>query len=154
MGKRDLKVVAESFLKDWNWPGTIEDFLNAWFTSAKLSDEPLMDYIQELRRQGTKCFVGTNNEKYRLNYLLNELGFAKSFDKVYGSGEMGFKKPDHQFFEYIIKDQKLKKNEVVFWDDDPENVDSANDYGIRGFLYSSFLGFSQTMDKLLSPRQT
>src|SRR6185437_357940 len=92
-GKQDLKVAAQSFLKDWNWPGTIEDFLNAWFTSTKLSDEPLMDYIQELRRQGIKCFVGTNNEKYRLNYLLTELGFAKSFDKVYGSGQIGFKKP-------------------------------------------------------------
>ena len=59
------------------------------------------------------------------------LAFCKLFDKMYLSHELGLRKPDIQIFEYILKEQKLKAEEVVFIDDSPQHIAGAKKLGIH-----------------------
>jgi len=59
------------------------------------------------------------------------LAFCKLFDKMYLSHELGLRKPDVKIFEYILKEQKLKAEEVFFIDDSPQHIASAKKIGIH-----------------------
>jgi HAD superfamily hydrolase (TIGR01509 family) len=59
------------------------------------------------------------------------LSFCKLFDKMYLSHELGLRKPDVKIFEYILKEQKLKAEEVFFIDDSPQHIASAKKIGIH-----------------------
>ena len=59
------------------------------------------------------------------------LAFCKLFDKMYLSHELGLRKPDIQIFEYILKEQKLKAEEVFFIDDSPQHIAGAKKLGIH-----------------------
>jgi HAD superfamily hydrolase (TIGR01509 family) len=59
------------------------------------------------------------------------LAFCKLFDKMYLSHELGLRKPDIKIFEYILKEQKLKAEEVFFIDDSPQHIASAKKIGIH-----------------------
>jgi len=59
------------------------------------------------------------------------LAFCELFDKMYLSHELGLRKPDIQIFEYILKEQKLKAEEVVFIDDSPQHIAGAKKLGIH-----------------------
>ena len=58
------------------------------------------------------------------------LAFCELFDKMYLSHELGLRKPDIQIFEYILKEQKLKAEEVFFIDDSPQHIAGAKKLGI------------------------
>jgi HAD superfamily hydrolase (TIGR01509 family) len=94
--------------------------------------------FKQLRGDGVLCLVATNNEKYRFQYILDKMGFAKSFDKTYSSAHLGSKKPEQEFFFKIYQELSgVQKNEIIFIDDDPENVQSAKDFGINAEMYES-----------------
>lgn len=138
VGKADLKESIEPYLKGWDWDKGVDAFLDLWFTTEHTINEDLIKYIQELRTQGILCFVATNNEKYRFSHMLENMGFKDIFDKTYASSHLGEKKPDKIFFQKIFDDlDGVKKDEILFLDDDIENVKSGHDFGIISKIYTS-----------------
>jgi len=148
-GKSDLKKEIKPYLKDWKWDKSVDEFLEYWFKAEHNIDDRVVKVITELKKAGIKCYAATNQEKYRTKYLKEEIGFDKIFDKVYSSAEIGFKKPQLEYFDYILNDLKLPKNQVEFWDDEPINVEGANQYGLKGHIYNDFAEFNKTIKKLL-----
>lgn len=146
LGKEDLKVAIAPYLAGFGWPGTVDELLDFWFKTESNINKPLIDLVSKLRRGGTKVVVATNNELHRTNYMLDELGFAKIFDKVYSSATVGHKKPYQEFYKHILTDQKVSANDAVFWDDDQSNIDGAKHYGIDAYIYNDV----QTVEALLN----
>ena len=150
IGKADLKKILPPFLDKWGWQKSVDDFLDYWFQAEHKLDEKLIQYIQALRARGIKCYVATNQEKHRAQYMLKQMGFEKSFDKVYASAHIGYKKPDFEFYKKVVKDIGIvTKVEVLFWDDSEKKVAGARKFGILGEVYTSFKDFKSTMLKYL-----
>ncbi|MDO8429449.1 MAG: HAD-IA family hydrolase [Candidatus Daviesbacteria bacterium] len=145
IGQADLKEVIAKHLSEWGWDKSVDEFLNYWFKSEHKVDEELVEYIKNLKEKGLKVFVATNNERHRTEYIINEMGFGQIFDKVYGSGHIGCKKPDHQFFQHIVDDQNLNNDEILFWDDTEENIKAAKKFGIKAELYINLSDFKEKM---------
>lgn len=148
IGKSDLKEVIEPHLKEWGWEGGVEDFLEYWFKSEHKRDEELVEYIKELKEKSIKCYLATNQEKYRLSYILERMGFGEIFEKeVFSSCNLGVKKPNKEFFEKVLETLKdFKKEELIFWDDKMMNIETANQLGIRSELFTSFKDFKDKME--------
>lgn len=146
VGKADLKEVLIPYLEEWGWKDGVDSFLEYWFSSEHSIDQELIDYIQEHRKNGIKCVMATNQEKYRAEYIFNKIGFINSFDKMYVSAHLGHKKTSIEFFEKLVKDlDKIKKEEILFWDDDIENINTAKEFRINAELYTTFEDFKQKM---------
>ena len=135
IGKSDLKIVIEPWLEKWNWSKSVDEFLLYWFKSEHHVNAELIDTIHELRENRIQCILATNQEKYRLEYMKKEMGFEKIFDKIYSSSFIGFKKPDVQFYNYILADLNESPSNLIFYDDSPKNVESALSIGIEAYLY-------------------
>lgn len=145
-----MKTVLPPFLKKWGWKKSLDDFLLYWHTSEHNIDEELIKYIKQQREKGIICCLATNQTKYRFAYILNEMGFAKVFDKVYASAHLGFRKPDLEFYQKVFDDLKVfNKNEIIFWDDDERNVKAAKEFGIYTELYVNFVDFKVKMQKYI-----
>lgn len=139
IGRADLKEVITPYLGGWGWKGSVEELLEYWFKSEHKINQDLIDYVRELRGRGIQCFLATNQEKYRTQYMLNEMDFAKIFDRLYVSSELGVLKTNPEFYAKIIEDLgDIDKKEILFWDDDPKHIEVAKNYGILGEAYTSF----------------
>lgn len=150
IGQADLKEILTPYLEEWGWKKSIDDFLEYWFTSEHHIDEALVNYIQSLRQRGIICCLATNQEKYRIDYMLTKMDFADMFDMVYVSCHLGVQKPDLSYFQKILDDlDAIKKDEVLFWDDSPSHIQGAKDFGIHAELYTSFADFQQKMASYL-----
>jgi putative hydrolase of the HAD superfamily len=150
LGKADLKEVLPAYLHKWEWDGTVDEFITYWHTSEHNIDKELVEYIQNLRSKGIKCYLATNQTKYRFEYMLQEMGFANFFDKAYVSAHLGHRKPEQEFYRKVMDDLgTTNKNEVLFWDDTQENVDGAREFGINAELYTTFNDFKNKMTEYL-----
>lgn len=144
IGKADLKEVIEPWLAKWNWRGRTDDFLKNWFNFENKPDKKILDLIKNLRDQGILCYLATNQEIHRTNYMRNEMGFEKIFDGIFSSAEIGFKKPDQNFYKIILQKLKhLDTKEILYVDDTISHVNAAKSIGLEIYWYKNFNEFVQ-----------
>src|SRR3989344_396946 len=148
VGNKDLKETVAPYLKEWGWSESVDALLDYWFELERETDIEVVKYVQELRGKGILCFLATNNEKYRFQYMLDKMGFSDSFDKTYSSAHLGSKKPEQKFFSKIFQElENIKKNEILFVDDSKENIEGAKDFGIHAELYTTLEYFKEKMQR-------
>lgn len=152
VNKIDLKKAVEPYLKGWKWTGTVDEFLRFWFESEHHINKKMIDLIKTLRNKNIKCFLATNQEKYRTEYVKNEMGFKNIFDNIFSSAEIGYKKPEREFYEFIFNQinqtEDITKKEIFYIDDSQDAVDAANTFGIKASLYTNFDDFNKQIKVL------
>src|SRR3989344_6401673 len=74
LGKRDLKEAIAPYLKVWGWKGSVDDMLHFWFAESYKTEERMVQAVRALRGKGITCILATNQEKYRVSYMKNEMG--------------------------------------------------------------------------------
>jgi FMN phosphatase YigB (HAD superfamily) len=53
------------------------------------------------------------------------------FKKIYYSHEIGWHKPDHEAWEYVIRNAGIKPEETLFLDDDIHNIKASQELGFQ-----------------------
>jgi len=69
--------------------------------------------------------------------FLQKKNIYNIFHKVYSSHLMGVAKPDPNFYLYILKEENILPEDVIFVDDMLENIVSAQNLGIRSILFEN-----------------
>ncbi len=64
------------------------------------------------------------------------MGFTRDFDTVFCSAEIGYKKPDTEFFMHILATLGADPSDIWYFDDAVENIESAKKIGINAILYN------------------
>ncbi len=145
VGKADLKKSIQPYLKKWNWDGSVEDFVLFWFRAEDNVDQQIIELVIKLRENSILSYIATNQEKYRTEYMRSEMGFENIFSGIFSSAEIGSKKPDKEFYEFILQElgkKGITKEEIFYIDDTATNVDSAKALGVDSYLYTNFQKFS------------
>ena len=135
-GKKDLKDQLLKIKSEWKFSGSVDDLLAFWFEGEININKDVLKIIETIRKGGYIVVSGTNQEKYRTDYLKAKLNLDQIFNKTYSSAEIGFKKPDESFYRYIINDLKADFRDVVYWDDDEDNIIESKKLGIKSYLFS------------------
>lgn len=140
-GKKDLKdsIVANPDL--WQWDGSVDELLDYWFKTEDVRNEELLKLIRQLKAQGVHCYLATDQERHRANYMKTVM-FMDTFDGYFVSAELGVTKTDPSFFEKVLRSltekyPDLKPKDVIFFDDSQSKVDTAKNAGIDARLFTS-----------------
>lgn len=149
-GKADLKEELVKYLEQWNWYKSLDNLLTYWFEHERDIDEKIIESVKTLRNKGIHCYLDTNNEKYRVRYILENLGLGNFFDGVFSSAELGYLKAEQEFWATIYKKLgKPDKTEVLVWDDDEKEVAAARDFGFQAELYTGFDNYEKRLELLI-----
>lgn len=151
LGKQDMHDLLPAYLKKWGWKKSTEAFIAEWFDYENKVDQALVHYVQELRGRGIRCYVVTNQEKHRAEYMLQRMGFATSFDGLFASAHLGAVKPDRMFYERVMHELPgTTKEQVLFWDDSEANVAGAREFGLHGELYSDEVDYKAVTESYIT----
>jgi putative hydrolase of the HAD superfamily len=130
-------------------------------TGITVSGDPWYDYfnpvprpdtlavIAELWTAGFRVVCGTNtlDAHYRKHQDRGDYG---CFDAVYASHLMGHIKPHPEFWEYILKEEKVTPEETFFTDDMAENITAAQKLKLRTHLFTGAAGLRSALGTMLS----
>lgn len=148
VGKADLKMELQKVIDEWGYTGTVEELIKFWFEGEININKDVLDVINDMKENGYKVIACTNQEKYRTEYLEEHLKLIELFNRVYSSAFMGIKKPDEEFFNFILKDQSINPQDLIYWDDDEENIEAASQLGIKSILYKSIEDIKDNINQL------
>ena len=113
-----------------------EEFDRAW--GAMLLDFPKerIDLIKKLGNKYNLYLLSNTNEIHYQQYIKDfkaayGFDFNSLFINAYYSHQVGFRKPDIQIYEHMIKNSKLIPEESVFIDDLKINIEEAKKTGLQ-----------------------
>ncbi len=116
---------------------TDEQIIRAW--NAMLLDYPLarLQLLQQLRQQYDLFLLSNTNAIHlkAFNAMLEQSrgipSLAAFFDKSYYSHLIGFRKPEKEAYEIILRENDLHPEHTLFIDDTLPNVEAARALGIH-----------------------
>lgn len=135
LGSGDLKNAIAPFLREWGWPGSVDDCLRVWFEADSVVNAELLNLVAAVRVRGLGCFVASTQEAYRAKYLEDVLGFSQAFDALFFSCRVGASKPDPIFFQHVTTHAGADPGEILFLDDYEPNVSGARAFGWNAEIY-------------------
>lgn len=142
------KVNDETF---WTWAVNEWKLKIPWQDLVKIMidgyeiDESINFTIKELRQNGYKTAICTNNFPARINGLQEKFGFLENFDIQILSYQVGESKPNLLIFKELIKKSDVPASQIIYSDDNIDCVNGAKQAGITTFLYE---GFGKYLDQL------
>jgi HAD superfamily hydrolase (TIGR01509 family) len=107
---------------------------------GKLQDRTL--FLKKLVRTYELCLVSNTNEAH-IKHIKKESGpflwnaFVEKFEALFLSYEIGHRKPDRSYFEYVLKHMDAKPEEVLFIDDSSVNIEAAAALGIHTWQFNA-----------------
>ncbi len=106
-------------------------FDNCW--NAMIGDfSPQRIKLLKLLRKKYRIFLLSNTNEIHYHYFTKQAYWDKNlFEKVYFSQIMKMRKPELRIFNYVLNDSNLKADETLFIDDNPDNVQAAQQIGIK-----------------------
>lgn len=138
-----------------SYPLNDEEIDAAW--NALLLDVPKerIDYIENLRYKYPVFLLSNTNgihidkcsQYFRTQHNIPD--FKKLFTEVFLSYKMGLWKPDYQIYQKMLDKIDFKPEEVLFVDDNQDNIDAAKDLGINAIKINPPESFIKILDNLL-----
>lgn len=92
--------------------------------------------IEELKRRGHRVFFLSNYFEFLIHAAPDALRFTRYMDGGIFSCNEKVVKPDSEIYSRLCERYGISKDNCVFIDDSPKNIKGANDFGIRGILYT------------------
>ncbi|MEO8513143.1 MAG: HAD family hydrolase [Ignavibacteria bacterium] len=138
-GLADPLNSIKPFLDRIGWKQTPREYFKQQFEyESGYVDHEIIQKITLLRSKGAVCLTATDQDSLRSKYLLDNLGFRNLFDDNFISCDIGFRKKDSEFWDYVLGMIKLRypnvsAHEILFCDDILENIEIAAKSGIRTF---------------------
>ncbi|WP_353778531.1 HAD-IA family hydrolase [Winogradskyella sp. 3972H.M.0a.05] len=124
-----------SFYSDLSNDVTKEQVKKVWNSLIKDFPEYRLEFIQKLKAEGKyKLLLLSNTNDLHIDYIKAHVPFYEAFkscfDKFYLSQEIGYRKPNADIYEFVLRDNDLIANECFFVDDTKQNTDAAAALGI------------------------
>ncbi|WP_457278557.1 HAD family hydrolase [Polaromonas sp. P5_D5] len=87
--------------------------------------------VQEARAH-LPCYVFSNtNAAHQVAWTALYPRLAQSFERIFVSSEIGYRKPERRAFEYVADAMGVPLNAILFFDDHPDNVEGARAAGLQ-----------------------
>ncbi len=133
------EITSNAFLKRYKkWFPNVskQQLIDAW--NAILLDFPehRIQFIEQLAASKKhQLLLLSNTNEIHINWVKENIQyferFKKCFEKFYLSHEINIRKPDTAIYKFVLKNNQIKPENILFIDDTKANTDAAKALGIH-----------------------
>jgi putative hydrolase of the HAD superfamily len=112
----------------------VKDILDHWHESL-IEREIMSDLLEQLKQKGYKLYL-FSNASLRFNAYKERIKALNYFEYKVMSAEILYSKPSLEFYRKGFELCNINPEESFFIDDSAQNILSANDLGMDGYIYN------------------
>ena len=119
-----------------------------WLSTLTIrKDEEL--FFKEVKTKGFNVYILSDLSKECYDYDITLSDIFKIADGAVYSYEVGSNKPNKNNFITILNKYNLNPEETIFIDDNPNNIKTANEFGIHGIVFKNLEQCKEEMEKII-----
>jgi putative hydrolase of the HAD superfamily len=118
-----------------------------------------LDTVDRLRTAGYRVVLLSNTNPYVMSWAMTSAfdgrgrGLRNYFDACYLSYACKLSKPDPDIFRFVLDNELIRPDELLFVDDGPRNVEVARSLGIQALLTPDVESWPAEVDRFLQTQQ-
>jgi HAD hydrolase, family IA, variant 3 len=97
-----------------------------------VKDKDIFKKIKD-KYNNVKIIIATNHVSYVKDFIINNFN-SSYLDDIIISSEIHLIKPNYDFYKYILDKYNINSNNVLFLDDNKDNIETAGEMGINTIL--------------------
>lgn len=125
----------DAVFRKLNIPATDQIEFQNKFWSMDRMDEELLDFIRDLRASYRTGLLSNAWDGIRPVLETRFPGTLESFDVAVFSAEVGMRKPDARYYQWMLDNLGVSAAEAIFIDDYPPNIDGAQMVGLKAIQF-------------------
>ncbi|MDD4819396.1 MAG: HAD family phosphatase [Flavobacteriales bacterium] len=133
-GRITRELFIENLKKELPYPTSSEKIIDAWCAMLGGLPQQRIDFLKKLKTK-YRLFLLSNTDDIHIERVTktvpNATEFLSNFEKVYYSQNTGYRKPEREIFELVIRENAINPSETLFVDDVKENAEAASVVGIH-----------------------
>lgn len=145
-GEISSKEFFARIQKKYPQPIKFQKFADIWNDIFWANEH--MEELVEILSRSYKLYLISNTNELHFEFIKKNFSVLSHFDQCFPSHEVGHRKPDQAFYRYVLDKTDLGPKEVVYVDDVPEFVLSAQSLGIPSVVFSSRNQLEREFEKL------
>lgn len=117
--------------------------------------QPALDAVLRLRDAGYRVVLLSNTNPYVMTWAMSSAfdghghGLRWYFDACYLSYACQMTKPDPDIFRFVLDNELIRPDEMLFVDDGARNVEVAQSLGIHGLVAQNAVDWPAEVDRIL-----
>jgi putative hydrolase of the HAD superfamily len=131
-----MGAISEQLSADRGSEVSLDGFAERYFEHLE-PNQPMIDYMRELRGRGHKMAICTNNIREWEAHWRAMLPVDEIFDVVVDSAFVGSRKPEPRIYEITLERLGAAPQDAVFIDDVELNCEGARQLGITAVRFRS-----------------
>jgi putative hydrolase of the HAD superfamily len=131
-----LRSIAEQLTVQLERPVELHGFSERFFEDLQ-PNEPVIDYMRQLRARGYKLAICTNNVREWEPLWRAKLPVDEIFDVVVDSAFVGTRKPEPRIYEITLERLGVEPGAALLVDDVERNCDAARQLGLTAVWFRS-----------------
>jgi HAD superfamily hydrolase (TIGR01509 family) len=136
LGQLSTEAFFSAVQRDYGFRGTLEEFREL-FGNIFTAIEPMVQLHAELRARGVPTYIFSNTNEIAIGQIRRQFAFYAEFDGHILSYEHGAMKPDARLYEVVERSAGCRGQDLLYFDDRPENVEAGLARGWRGIVHVS-----------------
>jgi putative hydrolase of the HAD superfamily len=139
-GKINEEEFYNAFRKETNLKLTDEQIKNAWNGLLLSFRKESLEALKKLKSKYKLYLLSNTNFIHHrefsntFNIEIGQGTIDDYFDTAYYSQNIGYRKPDKEAYEYVIKQNNLLPAKTLFIDDSIQNIEGAKAVGLQTIL--------------------
>jgi putative hydrolase of the HAD superfamily len=114
-------------------------------------DQPMLDWVSQLRAAGIKTGLLSNMPRDLVTYLRANCQWMENFVFKTFSSEVRLIKPDPAIYEHTLHGLGVSASESLFVDDREINIQAARALGIHAIQFGSIAQFNDDLEEMGFP---
>lgn len=125
-GAADFAPALAAVLEKHGSEATVGEALFLW-----THIEPVEEVLNLIPRITVPVCLASNQQSHRAHYMRHQLNYNDRFHHLFLSCDLGFCKPDKEYFLAIVRHLRMEPETLLFIDDHQSNVDAARASGLQ-----------------------
>ncbi len=143
-------TMPEFFMKikgKFNLKMNVEQFEDVWCSMFSRKKD-VLQFAEELSKK-YKIFLLSNTNETHINHLIDALPVFNFISGAAFSHEIGYLKPESNYYYEAMRKLEIKAEESIFIDDLELNVNAANEAGITSLKFENLVKLKKDIEKII-----
>lgn len=124
----------DKFRNDFKINTSVNELEKIWTSSYQKIDEN-WDLAKNLKSKGYKIVICSNSWSGLIDLIKNKFDGFEIFDNIFDSSQIGYIKPQPEYFKYVEDKTGFRGAEILLIDDSENNLQGAKAFGWNIYKY-------------------